>query len=360
MRSQVESVSDKLLQAGISVMEQGMAPDFAIRVTIRQLLTRRARELSGPPSELARRESAYVNSLRVSPLAVHTEEANRQHYEVPAAFFHLVLGQHKKYSCALFETPDVTLSQAEQAALTETIERAELKDGMEILELGCGWGSLSLEMAKRFPKSRIVAISNSHGQKSYIDELARTRGLKNLTVAVRDIGTFKDVHTEFGHFDRIVSVEMFEHLRNYELLFRRINTWLKPNGKLFVHIFTHKSGSYFFDTEGTDNWMGRYFFTGGQMPSQSLLAEFQRDLRLEKQWSWNGAHYSKTSEAWLANLDSGRDQALKILAGTYGEKNALVWLNRWRVFFIACSELFNFRDGEEWFVSHYRFRKAGE
>ncbi len=343
-------------------MEKGLLPDSLIRIGIRRLCRERLQEIT--ETELDRRlkrRRDYLTMLKNSPLAVATREANEQHYEVPASFFDLVLGRNKKYSSAHFSSRSLTLDQAEDEALGITMDRANLKDGQKILELGCGWGSLTLAMARKYRGSQIVALSNSHSQREWILARAKSEDLGNITVLTRNVVEVVDLEGEFGEFDRVVSVEMFEHLRNYELLFSRISKWLKPEGELFVHIFTHRDASYLFETEGEHNWMGRYFFTGGQMPAQDLFLDFQRDLVLVDQWAWSGVHYGETSERWLQNLDRNRDRVLEIFKSTYGGDQAGVWLNRWRVFFMACAELFNFDHGREWGVTHYRFknRKTG-
>jgi cyclopropane-fatty-acyl-phospholipid synthase len=340
----------------IQAMENGTLPDALIRFGIRKLCRERLRDITeaDPEKRLAKRR-AYLRMLRDSPLAVATQEANEQHYEVPAAFFDLVLGSHKKYSSAHFSRKDLTLDQAEAEALEITMKRANLQDGQKILELGCGWGSLTLAMAGKFPGAGITAISNSNSQREWILAKAKDAGLANVQVLTRNIVDVTGLEREFGCFDRVVSVEMFEHLRNYELLFSRISQWLKPDGELFVHIFTHRDASYLFETAGEDNWMGRYFFTGGQMPAQDLFLDFQKDLELVDQWAWPGTHYGETSERWLQNLDRHREAVLKIFRQTYGEKDHQVWFQRWRIFFMACAELFNFDQGREWGVTHYRF-----
>jgi len=344
----------------IDSMERGRIPDALIRYGIRRLCRRRLEEIGH--RDLEKRMKAkrdYIGMLRSSPLAVETKAANEQHYEIPAGFFHLVLGRNRKYSSCFFEHGSWTLDQAEDAALRITMERAELQDGHSILELGCGWGSLTLAMARKFPRARIVAVSNSNSQREWIESRAKAEGLIGVTVLTRNMVEVRDLDREFGGFDRVVSVEMFEHMRNYELLFQRIAGWMKPDAKLFVHIFTHREMSYLFETEGEDNWMGRYFFTGGQMPSQDLFLEFQKDLRLEEQWAWSGRHYAETSERWLQNLDRNRSEVLRIFEGVYGKEQAGLWVQRWRVFFMACAELFGFDGGTEWGVTHYRFVKQG-
>jgi cyclopropane-fatty-acyl-phospholipid synthase len=352
--------SEPVLEALIDLVERGFIPDFMVRLGIRRLCRERLATYTGLDArDVQELESQYYADLVSSPVAVNTSDANRQHYELPPEFFDLVLGKHKKYSCAFWPYGVKSLDEAEYQALEATIERAELKDGMSILELGCGWGSLTLAMASRFPASKIISLSNSQPQRTYIEGKLHERGLTNVRVLTRNIVETDNLAAEFGAFDRVVSVEMFEHLRNYETLFSRIGSWLKPDGKLFTHIFTHREYSYFFDADGTDNWMGKYFFTGGQMPSRYLFRSFQRDLTLQKQWTWNGAHYAKTAEAWLQNIDYHEAKVLKIMERTYGVAEAERWLQRWRVFFLACAELFGFDSGNEWFVSHYLFTNSG-
>lgn len=349
-----------MIGALIEGMERGYLPDSAVRMGIRRLCRSRLARFAALSPEAARDEAGrYAEALRRSPLAVHTDAANAQHYEVPAAFFQAVLGSRLKYSSAYWPDGCRSLDQAEAEALERTCRNAALENGQRVLELGCGWGSLSLFMAGKFPGSQIVSLSNSASQKIFIDAQARRSGLANLTVVTRDINAAGDLESEFGLFDRVVSVEMFEHLKNYELLFARISRWLVPEGKLFAHLFTHREHSYPFETEGEDNWMGRHFFTGGQMPGHHLLARFQKDLLLEAEWSWSGEHYAKTAEAWLANLDGNRDRVEEIFRRAYGEAGALRWVNRWRVFFMACAELFGYGGGAEWGVSHYLFQNRG-
>ncbi len=341
----------------IKVMEKGFVPDFVIRQGIRSLCKDRLSSLRAPTLKAALdSEQSYAESLKKMPVAVETQAANEQHYELPPEFFELALGKHRKYSSAYWTDDCRSLDEAEKTALEVTIKRAEIKDGHQILELGCGWGSLTLEMARRFPNSKIVAISNSAPQRLSIEARAKAEGLDQITVLTRNIVNVTGLEHEFGPFDRVVSVEMFEHLKNYEEMFHRVSQWLKPQGKCFIHIFTHRAHSYPFETEGADNWMGKYFFTGGQMPSHELLTFFQRDLKLEQLWHWNGTHYGKTSEAWLKNMDRHKEKIFQIFKSTYG-KDAAIWVQRWRVFFMACAELFNFKSGQEWGVSHYLFKK---
>lgn len=336
--------------------ESGLVPDAVVRFAIRQLCRARLREEGAGGVEAQRaRLMSWVEELRRSPIAIETAAANVQHYEVPAAFFEGVLGPHLKYSCGLWPEGVRTLAEAEEAMLDLTCRRAQLADGHEILELGCGWGSLTLWMAARLPASRILAVSNSAGQRAFILARARARGLGNVDVVTADINGFATSR----RFDRVVSVEMFEHVRNYEALLARIASWLLEGGRLFVHIFAHRAFAYPYVVRDATDWMAEHFFTGGQMPSEDLLLHFQRDLALVERWAVSGIHYEKTCNAWLANMDSRREALFPVVEATYGPQSAARWWNRWRLFFMACAELFGFRGGEEWFVSHALFEKPG-
>jgi len=341
----------------LAAAERGWLPDGGLRAGMRILLARRLRrECAGSPGQRAERKAALVEAMRAAPVAVHTEAANRQHYEVPAAFFGLVLGPRLKYSACLWPEGVTSLATAEEAMLALTCERAELADGQQILELGCGWGSLTLWMAEHYPASRITAISNSHSQAGFIRARAAERELGNVECVVADVREFDPGR----RFDRVISLEMFEHMRNWQTLLHRIAGWLLPGGKLFIHIFCHRDCPYFFQAEGVGDWMGRHFFTGGLMPSEDLPRYFQEDLALEEQWRVNGRHYARTCQAWLQRLDAHRAAARDVFAAEYGVVEAARQVRRWRLFFMACEELFAWKGGEEWFVSHYRFSNQGQ
>lgn len=338
----------------IDLAERGLLPDWLIRVGIRRLLAARVRKEDRGDAELQREtQERFIDELRGSPIAIATSDANRQHYEVPTAFFQQVLGPRLKYSCCYFPGTDTTLAEAEEAILALFCRRAELEDGMRVLELGCGWGSLCLWIAEKYPGCRVTAVSNSSTQREFIQGKAGQQGLDNLEVVTANIADFS---TE-RRFDRVVSVEMFEHVRNYQRLMRNIAEWLEDEGKLTVHIFCHRQFAYPFETEGADDWMGRHFFTGGIMPSDDLLLQFQADLVLEKRWSVSGTHYTKTLEAWLRNCDRQRSQIRSIFDADLGRREGARQLQRWRMFLMACAELFSYGRGKEWFVSHYRFSK---
>jgi cyclopropane-fatty-acyl-phospholipid synthase len=338
----------------IGLVEQGFVPDRVSRAGIRGLLRQRLRELEADNAEaVSDRVEAFVEMMNGSPVALLPEKANEQHYEVPAEFFLQVLGPRRKYSCCYWDDDVRHLADAEQVALEITCERARLDDGMDILELGCGWGSLTLFMAERYPNSTVTAVSNSHAQRGHIEREVARRGLSNVRVLTVDMNAFDADMT----FDRVVSLEMFEHMRNYRRLFARIHGWLNPGGMFFMHIFCHRNVPYEFIDRDDSDWMSRHFFSGGIMPSDELPLRFQEDLTLVQRWRWNGRHYEKTLNAWLERMDQRRDQVMPILRETYGDDAAETWWVRWRLFFMACAELFGYADGNEWWVSHYLFER---
>ena len=339
----------------IDFAERGLMPDFFIRAGIRGLCRKRLQQCKTDDCEAnAQLVEDYIRSVDQAPLAVLTEKANEQHYEVPAAFYHKVLGQNLKYSSCYFEDFVSDLTTAENKALELTCEHADLEDGQQILELGCGWGSLSLWMAKNFPKSKITSVSNSNSQREYIMGQAKERNLKNLKVITADVNSFESDQT----YDRVVSVEMFEHVRNHRGLFQRIHSWLNPDGKLFTHVFCHRSTSYPFEVEGEEDWMSKHFFSGGTMPADELFLRISGSLELETRWRWSGKHYAKTSECWLENLDRNQSEVLELFKNEMNPEQAKRTFHRWRIFFLACAETFGFANGQEWWVSHYLFRKS--
>jgi len=344
----------RFAQRAISWTEMGLVPDVAIRAGIRRLVGERLEEIQADDVQRAATAlKSFIATMQTAEVAPVPQLANEQHYELPAAFFTKVLGIHRKYSSCYWPPEAQSLDRAETAALSVTCERAGIEDGMSVLDLGCGWGSLSLWIADRYPECRITSVSNSNSQREHIVAEAERRGLDNIDVLTCDMNRFDAT----GKYDRIVSVEMFEHMRNYEALFSRIGRWLNPDGRFFMHIFCHRLCAYPFEDKGPSDWMGRHFFSGGFMPSADLPLHFQRDLLLQDRWIWDGRHYEKTANAWLANMDQRRDSIMAIFSETYGQENAAQWFMRWRIFFMACAELFGYAGGQEWFVSHYLFSR---
>jgi cyclopropane-fatty-acyl-phospholipid synthase len=336
----------------LELTESGFVPDGLIRHGIRKLLRQRLDEIQvSDMSRMASEQALFITEMDKADIALLPEMANEQHYEVPQEFYRHVLGPHQKYSCCYWLDNTRDLAAAEKLALDETCRHAEITDGMSILELGCGWGSLTLWMAQKYPASTISAVSNSTSQREHIQQRARELGLSNVEVITSDMNNFY----ADKQFDRVVSVEMFEHMRNYRELFKRVQQWLKPDGKFFMHIFVHRTAPYLFEDKDSSDWMSRYFFAGGMMPSDDLPLFFQDDMKIEKRWRWNGTHYQKTAEAWLKNLDANHDAIWPVLENTYGKDFARMWLMRWRMFFLSVSELFGMNSGNEWFVSHYLF-----
>ena len=339
----------------IELCERGLVPDSLLRYGIRRLCAQRLRDEGACDLDRAdQRFRRLLSELQQSPIAIETAAANEQHYELPTRFFQLCLGKRLKYSSCYYPGGNESLDQAEVAMLELYGERADLRDGQDILELGCGWGSLTLWMAERYPKARITAVSNSNSQREHIEAICRDRGWLHVRVITCDVNRLE---LPAGSFDRAVSVEMFEHMRNYDALLSRIAGWLRPEARLFVHIFCHRSLMYPFDTEGEDNWMGRYFFTGGLMPSADTLLHFQQQLRIEQRWLLPGTHYQKTADHWLTNQDAHRAEVLEVLTRAYGAAEAQRWHQRWRMFWMSCAELFGYDGGREWLVAHYRFSK---
>ena len=335
-------------------VEQGLVPDRVVRLGIRRLLRERLAEMHSTDAEAAEEmNQAFIAQMRGAPIALLPDKANEQHYEVPAAFFARTLGPHRKYSSCYWGAGARTLGQAEADALRITCERAGLRDGQDILELGCGWGSLSLWMAEHYRQSQVTAVSNSRSQRHHIEREAEARGLVNLRVITCDANQFE---AQPAHFDRVVSVEMFEHLRNWPAMFARVAGWLKAEGRFFMHVFATRGAPYAFVERDASDWMSRHFFAGGMMPGDDLALSFQDDLRLARRWRWDGTHYQKTAEAWLRNMDGAREELMALMATTYGE-SAELWWQRWRLFFMSVAELFGHEDGQQWWVSHYLFDK---
>lgn len=341
-----------LANAAIRRLQDAPFPDFIARPAIDSLVSEARKRLDreGPHDE-----AAFARDMAQRAIAEHTAAANEQHYELPPEFFEICLGKRLKYSCCLYPADDTTLDQAEEAALAETCDHAALTDGQRVLELGCGWGSLSLWMAERYPNSSITAVSNSHGQRGHIEAQARARGLTNLTVFTCDMNDFKP--DTGGGFDRIVSVEMFEHMANWRALLTRAHGWLKPDGRMFIHIFTHRDAPYRFDHTDSGDFIAQHFFTGGVMPSRGLMRQFPDLFRVEREWTWNGVNYQRTADHWLANMDANGDRVMELMRETYGADAAL-WRRRWRRFYLATAGLFGNDGGNTWAVTHYLLKPA--
>ena len=338
----------------IELAEKGLMPDFMIRAGIvRNCKIRLQNESSFSKKELQERKQKWVEKMKESPIALVPEKANEQHYEVPPSFFVATLGSNLKYSSGYWPKHNMSLDESEEAMLELCVQRADLVDGQTILELGCGWGSLTFYISRKFPASKITAVSNSSDQRRYIEAKCEENNIKNINVITADMNDFQTKET----FDRVLSVEMFEHMRNYKKLLSRIDSWLNQEGKLFIHIFSHKSLVYPFEDNNEADWMAREFFSGGMMPSHDLLLYFQENLIIDKTWRISGSHYEKTSKAWLKKMDYNKKKVLEIFSKTYGEKNANLWFQRWRIFFMSCEKLFGFNKGSEWGISHYRFLK---
>ena len=343
-----------MIKVLINFAEKGFLPDLLIRLGIKRLCGQRLSEVSAlGPEALEESHQQWIDLSTVSPIAIVPEKANEQHYEVPPRFFELVLGANLKYSSGYWPKGVSSLDESEHEMLKITCERAGLVDGQDILELGCGWGSLTCFMAQNFPNSKITAVSNSKDQRNFIEQKNDKLNLQNIKVITADMNDFSTDEK----FDRVVSIEMFEHMRNYDELLKRIEGWLNQNGKLFVHIFSHKKIAYPFEDKSDGDWMAREFFSGGQMPSHRLLMSFPGRMKAEASWRVDGTHYEKTSRAWLEKMDKNKKAVVKVFSNTYGEKTANIWFQRWRIFFMSCEVLFGFNEGSEWGVSHYLFEK---
>lgn len=333
-----------------NILATDLVPEQLIRFGIRRMLAQKLREEASPsPEEEKRKLLAFVDELKQLPIAIETDAANKQHYEVPTDFYKLCLGPRLKYSCALWQKDTRNLEEAEINMLDLYVERAGITNGQSILELGCGWGSLSLYLAERFPGANITGVSNSATQKQFIDARAKELGLTNLKIITANIVQFDTPE----RFDRIVSIEMFEHMKNYELLLSKVRRWLKDDGQLFIHIFTHKKYAYHYENKDGNDWLTEYFFTGGTMPSDDLLSYFNKDMKIAQQWEVNGKHYALTSEAWLKNMYKNSAEVKRLFKRVYGEKEHVKWYAWWKLFFLACAELWGYADGKEWIVSHY-------
>jgi cyclopropane-fatty-acyl-phospholipid synthase len=352
----LEETMSNIAAKAVGWTETGLVPDSVVRAGIRRLLESKRREIhSGDVEYAAAETNRFVAMMDASPIALVPDKANEQHYEVPAEFFAEVMGEHLKYSCCYWGRDVGDLAEAEARALEITVERAGIEDGMKVLDLGCGWGSLSLWIAEHFPNASVTSVSNSRSQRDFVAARAREREIANIEVIACDMNDF----STDARFDRVVSVEMFEHMRNYRELFRRIGDWLEPDGRFFLHIFCHRTTPYEYIDKGPTDWMSRHFFSGGIMPSADLPLRFPEHLRIERRWHWNGTHYTRTCNAWLAKMDARQEQIMPVLIDCYGAGAARLWWQRWRIFFMACAELFSWDEGSEWFVGHYLLRKAG-
>ena len=341
-------------QKAINWVEQGYVPDTIIRKGIRRMLKARLNEVYDDDVEAAMEaKEKFIKSMRRASIALVPEKANEQHYEVHAEFYELVLGDRNKYSCCYWDEQSSSLDKAEENALQLSCQHAKLIDGQDVLELGCGWGSLTLWMARQYPNSKITAVSNSRSQREHIERIATAEGFNNVNIITCDMNDFEIDQK----FDRVVSVEMFEHMRNWELLFKKVSIWLKDDGKFFMHVFANRYVPYPFEVKDSSDWMSEYFFTGGMMPCDDLPLYFQKNLKINNTWAWDGKHYAKTANAWLKNMDENKSEIMDIISKTYGQAQVQVWWMRWRLFFMACAELFAYNNGQQWHVMHYQFSK---
>ncbi|MGI4814615.1 MAG: SAM-dependent methyltransferase [Janthinobacterium lividum] len=337
-----------LIAATIRAAERLPLSDGLTLSGIDFLVGRTARKLNAAPAQA---DADFVTAMQAFPVAIHTDDANAQHYEVPADFFQAMLGPRRKYSCCYFDAANSTLAQAEEAALAASCEHAQLADGQRILELGCGWGSLTLWMAEHYPRAHITAVSNSASQRAYIESRLAAGGYRNVRVVTEDMNRFA-TDPQSAPFDRVVSIEMFEHMANWDTLLQRVRAWVAPHAKLFLHVFSHRAAPYRFDHRDPTDWIAQHFFTGGLMPSHRMIEQFSNVFQLEQQWRWDGTHYARTAQAWLDNFDEHDDSVERILAEVYGA-DAGLWRRRWRLFLLSTIGLFGHRHGSEWGVSHY-------
>ena len=332
-------------------ISRGLIPDFLLRRGVRGQGKQRLRMMEN--SDLEKEYKNFLKEASSGEIAVHTDDANNQHYEVNSDFFQYCLGENLKYSCCYWNDDTFSLDDAEDIMLDMYCKRSKIEDGMNILDIGCGWGSLSLYLAKKYPKSKVTGVSNSSSQKMFIDGVAADRNLRNLKIVTKDINYFD---TE-DKFNRIISIEMFEHTKNSKKLMNSINDWLKPNGMFFMHVFAHKDNPYYFDTSQDNAWMAKYFFTGGMMPNHNLFRDLESNLDYQKSWMLSGTHYEKTSNAWLDKMDLNKQNIIELFKKNNGNAIAKRKFHFWRLFFIACAEIFGYDNGAEWVVSHHLFKK---
>lgn len=345
-----------LMQIAESLLERNAAPDWITRIGIRRLLAERLREEAGATiEEEMRHKMEMIQALNSEQIAIEQEKANEQHYEVPSEFFVYTLGKRMKYSSCYYESADASLDAAEESMLRLYCQRAGLTNGMSVLDLGCGWGSLTLYIAENYPQCKITGLSNSWTQRKFIEEEARKKKLSNVRIVTTDVSKVERIDGS-NTFDMLFCIEMFEHMKNYGALLKKMSHWMHRHSRLFVHIFCHNKYIYNFETEGATNWMGRYFFTGGTMGSDDVLHFFQDDVKLVDRWRVDGRHYAQTSEHWLQNMDRNMNNIRPILRSAYGE-HATKWEAYWRTFFLAVAELFGYNNGQEWHVAHYLFTK---
>lgn len=346
------SLHSAVFRGMLKLIELGFVPDFITRIGIRHLLSMRLQDATLGTDTVQQRKMDFVNELKTMPIAVLTEKANEQHYELPTEYFDKVLGRWKKYSSCLYRDVRDDLDTAEENMLELYCDKLKIQDGMKILDVGGGWGSFTLFAATKYPGCSFTLVSNSRTQKIYVDGAAAKAGLSNVAVITADMNTF----TTTTLYDRAVSIECFEHMKNYKRLLKHVSTWLKPDGLFFCHVFCHKTLAYHFEDNGDEDWMTRYFFSGGTMPSLDLFLYFQEDLAVDSVSYVNGMHYSRSLEMWLEKHDACKKQLAPMFKDVYGAESQK-WFVYWRLFYLACSELFNYSKGEEWGLAHYTFRK---